>query len=80
MLLKDFQINKIKETIPKLLENAKDKGTVVRGSAAFALTEIAKSNTRLQKEFTHQFNDIVEKESNKGVKNIYLKCLESVEK
>ncbi len=35
--------DKVKETVPKLLENTKDKGTVMRWSVAFALTEIAKS-------------------------------------
>lgn len=41
---------KVKEAVPKLLENAKGKGTVVRWSAAFALTEIARSNSELQEE------------------------------
>ncbi|MEM2935281.1 MAG: HEAT repeat domain-containing protein [Candidatus Thermoplasmatota archaeon] len=72
--------DKIKEVIPKLLENTKDKGTVVRWSAAFALTEIAKSNPELQEELALQFNEIVKKETNNGVKNIYLKYLKSVEK
>ncbi|MCD6590781.1 MAG: hypothetical protein J7K72_02300 [Candidatus Aenigmarchaeota archaeon] len=31
---------KVKQSVPKLLANTKDKGTVVRWSAAFALTEI----------------------------------------
>ena len=71
--------DKIKKTVPKLLENTTDKGTVVRWSAAFALTEIAKSNPELQKELTTKFNEIVKKESNNGVRNIYLKYLKDVE-
>jgi HEAT repeat protein len=71
--------DKIKKTVPKLLENTKDKGTVVRWSAAFALTEIAKSNPELQKELTTKFNEIVKRESNNGVRNIYLKYLKGVE-
>lgn len=71
--------DKIKEAVPKLLENTKDKGTVVRWSAAFALTEIAKSNPKLQKELTTKFNEIMKRESNKGVRNIYLKYLKGVE-
>ncbi|MEO0093894.1 MAG: hypothetical protein ABIK67_06565 [candidate division WOR-3 bacterium] len=72
--------DKIKEAIPKLLKNTKDKGTVVRWSAAFALTEIAKSNPKLQKELLPKFSEILKKENNKGVKNIYLKALKIIEK
>lgn len=71
--------DKVKDAVPKLLENTKDKGTVVRWSTAFALTEIAKSNPELRKELSSKFNGIVKKESNKGVKNIYLKYLKGVE-
>jgi hypothetical protein len=67
--------NKVKEAIPKLLENTKDKGTVVRWSTAFALTEIAKSNPEMEKELVHEFKKILERENNKGVKNIYIKYL-----
>ena len=70
--------DKIKEAVPKLLENTKDKSTVVRWSAALALTEITKSNSELQKELTIKFNEIVKKESNNGVRNIYLKYLKGV--
>ncbi len=68
---------KIKSAVPKLLENATDKGTVVRWSAAFALTEIAKNNKNLKKELEERFNEIVKKESNNGVKKIYLKYLKA---
>ena len=67
--------NKIREAIPKLLENTNDKGTVVRWSVAFALTEIAKSNPEMQKELIPEFEKIIERENNKGVKNIYMKYL-----
>jgi len=70
--------DKIKEAIPKLLENTKDKGTVVRWGAAFALTEIAKSNLEMQKELIPEFKKILERETNKGVKDIYLKYLKDV--
>lgn len=68
----------VKEAIPKLLENTKDKGTVVRWSAAFALTEIAKDNKDAKKELAPEFQKILHKETNKGVRNIYLKYLKSV--
>ena len=71
--------DKVKEAIPKLLENTKDKGTVVRWSAAFALTEIAKSGLEMQKELVPEFKKILERENNKGVRNIYLKYLKDVE-
>jgi hypothetical protein len=38
------------KAIPKVLVNTKDKSTVVRWCAAFALTEIAKSNPAIRKE------------------------------
>ena len=70
--------DKLKEAIPRLLENTNDKGTVVRWSAAFALTEIAKCNLEMREELVLEFNKILEKENNKGVRNIYLKYLKSV--
>jgi len=70
--------DKVKGAIPKLLENTKDKGTVIRWSAAFALTEIAKSNQDVQKELVPEFQKILDKQTNKGVRNIYLKYLKSV--
>jgi len=70
--------DKVKEAIPKLLENTKDKGTVVRWSAAFALTEIAKSGLEMRKELVPEFKKILERENNKGVRNIYLKYLKDV--
>ena len=70
--------DKVKDAVPKLLENTKDKGTVVRWSTAFALTEIAKSNPKMQKELVPEFQKILEREINKGVKNIYLKYLKGI--
>lgn len=70
--------DKIKEVIPNLLENTKDKGTVVRWSAAFALTEIARSNSEMQKGLIPEVKKILEREKNNGVKNIYLKYLKEV--
>lgn len=70
--------DKVKEAVPKILENTKDKGTVVRWSAAFALTEIAKSSLEMQKKLVPEFKKILGREDNKGVRNIYLKCLKDV--
>ena len=71
--------DKVKEAIPKLLENTNDKGTVVRWSAALALTEIAKDGLEMQKELVPEFKKILERENNKGVRNIYLKYLKGVD-
>lgn len=71
--------DKVKKAIPKLLENTRDKVTVVRWSAAFALTEIARSSSEMEKHLTPEFNKIMKRETNNGVKNIYLKYLKNVE-
>jgi len=70
---------KVTVAIPKLMVNTKDKGTVVRWSVAFALTEIAKSNSKIRPELIKKFNQIVKKEDNNGVKNVYLKALKVLE-
>jgi hypothetical protein len=71
---------KVEKAIPKLLINTKDKSTVVRWCAAFALAEIAKYNPKLQKELISKFNFMVKTEQNNGVKNVYLKVLKILEK
>jgi hypothetical protein len=71
---------KVEKAIPKLLINTKDKSTIVRWCAAFALTEIAKHNPILQKDLVSKFNVMVNTEQNNGVKNVYLKVLKMLEK
>lgn len=71
---------KVEKAIPNLLKNTKDKSTVVRWCAAFALTEIAKYNLKNQKGFVSKFNAIVKEEENNGVRNVYLKTLKLLEK
>lgn len=63
------------KAIDKLMVNTKDKGTVVRWATAFALGEIVKHNKNVQKELVKKIEDIVKKEQNSGVKNVYLKAL-----
>lgn len=70
--------DKVTEAIPKLMTNTHDKSTVVRWSAAFALTEIAKNNTSVRDELVNKFKEIVEREDNNGVKNVYLKGLKEI--
>ena len=72
--------DKVEKAIPKLLQNTKDKSTVVRWCAAYALSEIAKYNSKKQKELISIFLDIVKKEKNNGVKNVYIKTLKILQK
>ncbi len=70
----------VEKAVPKLFINTKEESIVVRWCAAFALTEIAKYNPKLQKELISQFNKILKKENNNGVRNVYLKALKIIEK
>ncbi|MBD3155200.1 MAG: hypothetical protein GF368_00910 [Candidatus Aenigmarchaeota archaeon] len=71
--------DKVTEAIPKLMVNTKDKSTVVRWSTAFALTEIAKNNSNIRNELVSKFREIIKKENNNGVKNVYLKFLKKID-
>lgn len=71
---------KTEKAIGKLMVNTKDKGTVVRWATAFALGEIAKHNKNIQKELIKKIEDIIKKEQNSGVKNVYLKALKVINK
>lgn len=68
------------KAIDKLIINTKDKGTVVRWATAFALGEIAKHNKNIQKELVKKIENIIKKEQNSGVKNVYLKALKVINK
>lgn len=72
--------DKTEKAIPLLLKNTKDKGTVVRWSVAFALGEIVKNNFKVEKILLPKIKELVKKESNNGVKNVYLKALKVIEK
>jgi hypothetical protein len=65
----------VEKAIPNLLVNTKDKSTVVRWCAAFALTEITKSNLAIRKDLAAKIEEIVQNEKNNGVKTVYLKAL-----
>jgi hypothetical protein len=68
------------KAIPALIKNTEDDGTVVRWSAAKGLTEIAKCNLESQKKLFELFAKIIEVEENRGVRNIYIKALKTIEK
>ena len=54
--------------------------TVIRWGAAYSLSEIAKHSIKAQKELVPRIKEIVRKEKNNGVKNVYLKALKIIEK
>jgi hypothetical protein len=71
--------DRLGKAIPKLLANAKDEGTVVRWSAARALTELAIRNSGHRKKLLPQFKRLLKSENNNGVKKIYLKAVSLLE-
>ncbi len=75
--------DKVVQAIPYLLQNTVENNmntTVTRWCAAYGLSEIAKHNTKAQKELILRIKEIVKKEKNNGVKNVYLKALKDIEK
>ena len=69
------------KAVPYLLQNTTDEKqntTVIKWCAAFALTEIAKSNTKTRKALLPTFDEITKRETNNGVKNVYLKAMKSI--
>jgi predicted metal-dependent TIM-barrel fold hydrolase len=72
--------DKVAKAVPKLLENTKNKSTVVRWCAAFGLSNIAEYNVKLQDSLLEKFKQIIEIEKNNGVKNVYLKILNKLKK
>lgn len=74
---------KVIKAIPNLLQNTienKINTTVVRWCAAYALSEIAKNNSKERKKLLPAFRKIINKEKNNGVKNVYIKALKVIEK
>jgi hypothetical protein len=66
---------RVEKAIPSLLVNTKDKSTVVRWCAAYALSRIMLFNLDRREELLNHINQIVSKEKNSGVKNVYLKAI-----
>lgn len=70
-----FHKNKLNEAVLHLIQNAEHTGTVVRWSAAFALGEILKLNTSLNKELLPKIDSLCKKEEKNSIKKIYLSAL-----
>ncbi len=79
-LAKDYP-ELVVNAIPSLLKNTtqdKTNGTVVRWCAAYALGEIAKNNPGTRADLVSIINDLIAKEQNNGVKNVYIKALKAI--
>ena len=72
--------DKVENAVPKLLINTKDESTVVRWCAAYALSEIVKSNSKIHGTLIPKIEEIAKNEKNNGVRNVYLKALKVIEK
>jgi len=72
--------DKVENAVPKLLINTKDDSTVVRWCAAYALSEIVKSNSKIRGTLIPKIEEIVKNENNNGVQNVYLKALKAIER
>ena len=70
----------MEQAVPNLLINTKNESTVVRWCAAYALSEIVKSNFKTRGTLVPRIEEIVKYETNNGVKNVYLKALNRIEK
>lgn len=70
--------NNLEETIANLLENSKHDGTVVRWSAAYAITQIALLKTKQQQQLIEKIKEIADKEEKPSIKKIYLQVLKKL--
>ena len=72
---------KVTDAIPCLLKNTtneKVNTTVIKWCAAYGLTEIAKNNPKTREQLLPEFEKIINREKNNGVKNVYLKALKKI--
>ncbi|WP_438314720.1 hypothetical protein [Sporosarcina sp. FA9] len=67
----------LEEAIAGLLENTREEGTVVRWSAAYALTKIFHLSKYSNDDFRRTLQDICESEEKNSIKKIYLKVLQN---
>ena len=72
---------KVIDAIPYLMKNTTDEKTnttVIKWCAAFGLTEIAKNHPKTREQLLPEFEKIINREKNNGVKNVYLKALKKI--
>ena len=65
--------DKVLVAIPALLANTSSDGTVVRWSAAFALSEIVKNVPSSRAQLVPEIEKILERETNNGVRSLFIK-------
>ena len=78
---KSYQ-DEVVQAIPYLLQNTnpnKIDTAVIRRCTPSGLSEIAKHSTKAQKDLTQKIREIVNKENNNGIRNVYLKALKEIE-
>lgn len=69
---------KLDEAVNGLLINSEHIGTVVRWSTAFALGQIVKLNSSLNKELIPAIHSILNREEKNSIKKIYLASLKKI--
>lgn len=67
--------NNLDEAIKNLLVNSEHEGTVVRWSAAFALGQIIKIKTKINKDLIPAIESICNREEKNSIRKIYLDAL-----
>lgn len=72
--------DKVMTAVPALLANTSFDGTVVRWSAAFALSEIVKNVPASRDELVPKIKAILEHETQHGIQLVYQKALKTIEK
>ncbi len=65
----------LESAINELLKNTEHEGTVVRWSAAFALSEIYKLNSKFNKDLAIIFDGLIEREEKNSIKKMYSAAL-----
>ncbi len=71
---------KLDSAISNLLANTEHTGTVVRWSAAYALGEILKLNTKHNKDLLPAIETIADREEKNSIRKIYLAAMKAVKK
>jgi len=70
----------LKTAVINLLDNTEHSGTVVRWSAATALSKIMQLNTSLNKELISTVEAIIQREEDNAIKKIYLQALKKIKR
>lgn len=70
----------LEEAISNLLVNTEHKGMVIRWSAAYALGEIVKLRTQINKGLLPAIDSIVQREEQNSIKKIYLAAIKKIGK